>query len=272
MPELPEVETLKRSLTPVIGRCFQQVEILSEHCLYHMTPEFFRERIRGRCIHRIDRRGKYLRIHLDDAAVMTVHLRMTGRLRLGAPEEAPDKHVHVKFWLDDGNLLWFQDTRKFGRLYLKDDPPGLALLGPEPMSDDFTPRTLELGMKNKKQPVKSWLLDQRRIAGLGNIYADESLFRAGVHPLRPVGLLTDGERQRLWTAIRQVLQEAIEACGTTFSDFQDSYGRPGNFGQTLDVYQRKHQPCRRCQAAVETCKVGGRTSHYCPNCQPLGGS
>ncbi|MEW5934769.1 MAG: bifunctional DNA-formamidopyrimidine glycosylase/DNA-(apurinic or apyrimidinic site) lyase, partial [Bacillota bacterium] len=203
--------------------------------------------------------------------VLHVHLGMTGRLVFLPPgDPAPDRHVHARFSFDRGEL-YYQDTRRFGYLELL---PGSALgdhprlrLGPEPLDGSFTTEVLRGMLAGRRAPVKAVLLDQHIMAGIGNIYADEALHRAGVHPLRPAGDLGEREVETLRDALREVLEEAIAARGTTFSDYRDGEGRPGEFVSRLCVYGREGEACPRCGTPVARQRLGGRSTYFCPCCQ-----
>ncbi|MCG0239875.1 MAG: bifunctional DNA-formamidopyrimidine glycosylase/DNA-(apurinic or apyrimidinic site) lyase [Firmicutes bacterium] len=273
MPELPEVETVRRTLAPrLLGRAIEEVEVFRPAQVRYPDPETFRRSLRGRRFAEPGRRGKYLLLHLEGGGVLICHLRMSGRLYLtpaGAPR-AP--HTHVVFHLDDGQELRYQDQRTFGGFHLPDPdgrgtPEGLLTLGPEPLDDAFTPAYLHSRLAGRRAPVKAVLLDQSAVAGLGNIYADESLFRAGIRPDRPAGEVTPEEAEALWAAIRAVLAEAIAHRGTTFSLYLDGEGRAGDYYRLLRVFGRQGQPCPRCGAAVVKSRVAGRGTHWCPQCQ-----
>lgn len=295
MPELPEVETVRRTLAPVLaGRRVARVRVLSPHCLGHpRDPAVFTRLLAGRRFEHFGRRGKYLILGLDGGLALVVHLRMTGRLWFRpagvpprpagapgtpAPPAADERHTHAVIELEGGGELRFWDQRKFGRLYAVPDPagedggqgplpPGFGRLGIDPLSEDFTPDALARLLAGRRSGVKAALLDQSLVAGLGNIYADEALFLAGIHPARPAGQLTPEALARLAAAIRQVLGEALAAGGTTFSDYRDGLARRGTYGERLRVYKREGQPCPRCGAPIEKARMGGRTARFCPRCQ-----
>lgn len=279
MPELPEVETVRRNLATVLpGRRVEAVEVRSPHCLAEPDPELFRRSLTGRTIRGVGRRGKYLLLDLDGGFVLAVHLRMTGRLVYEVPgtgpaaagETAPDPHTHAVLRLSGGGRLSFRDVRKFGRLYLTPSLSSLlpaGKLGPEPLEEGFTPEALASRLKGRQARVKAMLLDQRVVAGVGNIYADEALFLAGIHPERRAGSLRKAEVERLHAAVRQVLEEGIRHRGTTFSDYRDGFGEPGGYGERLAVYGREGAPCRRCGGPVSRIRSGGRSSYFCPACQ-----
>lgn len=284
MPELPEVETVRASLHPrIVHRPIIAIEPRSFPDV--MGPDGIERAqitLLGRSITGTRRRGKYLILDLDDETSLVVHLRMTGQLIAMPPEHDPIPHEHLVIRLGEqpgqplsGQLdLRYGDQRKFGRV-LHTPPESVAALfaglGPEPLDDGFTVQRFDQELRNRKAPIKSTLLDQRRIAGLGNIYVDEALFRAGLHPLRPAGSLTPKETERLHEAIRAVLSEGISHRGTTFSSFLDGYGTKGENANNLRVYGRgrKGLPCDNCGQPLTVLTVAGRTSHVCPNCQPL---
>ncbi|MCR4963441.1 MAG: bifunctional DNA-formamidopyrimidine glycosylase/DNA-(apurinic or apyrimidinic site) lyase [Firmicutes bacterium] len=273
MPELPEIETVKRTLSPLLcGKSFTDCTLFNETVIKHPQPALFARRIIGRQIREISRRGKYLLLHLDDGAVLAAHLRMTGRL-LYAPADRPLKpHTHVVCALSDGCRLCYTDVRRFGRLWLiepgeTDDFTGMSALGIEPLSPEFGPEYLQSALGKRSAAVKQGLLDQHVLAGLGNIYADESLFAAGICPCRGANSLNEEEWRRLAAAIPPVLQAAIEHNGTTFRDYVDGEGKEGENLPFLQAYSRAGQPCFRCGTPLLKIKVGGRGTVYCPHCQ-----
>jgi formamidopyrimidine-DNA glycosylase len=266
VPELPEVESVRRSLDHLCGRRVSAVRVLSPHAV---SPPDFAKRMTGRQLVRSERHGKYLAFQLDDGTFLMCHLRMTGRLLHLPPHgrtDWPSQHTHVVIRLDGGGRLLFHDTRKFGRLWLApvpEYPEGVDAL-------QVTPEALR--WEERRAPIKSLLMDQRLIAGLGNIYADESLFRAGIDPRTPAGALTDEDRARLAAAIRAVLADALAYGGTTFLDYRDGSGRPGGFGDLLNVYGRAGEPCRICGQPLLSARTGGRTTVWCARCQRYNGS
>lgn len=272
MPELPEVETVRRQLAAVLpGRRIKGVDVRLARILRNIAPEALQERIIGRRFTGVDRRGKFLILHLDDGARLIVHLRMTGRMTVARAGDPEWPYTRVVVSLDGGSELRFSDVRTFGTWHYAGDtggePPGLAAMGVEPLSDGFTPDTLAGVLAGRRAPVKAVLLDQRRIAGIGNIYADEALFRAGIDPARPAGSLSAEEVTRLHEKIREVLQASLEKGGTTVRDYVNGRGVPGEFQKYLEVYGRAGQPCRRCGTQLVKRKVAGRGTHVCPRCQ-----
>jgi len=275
MPELPEVEAVAQGLqASLVGRTIVGVEVRWARSVVPPDPDAFAQRLTGQAITGVGRRGKWVLIALSGDDTLLVHLRMTGRLIIEPAELPDDRHLRVLFSLDDGRWLYFFDMRKFGRLVLTPDPREmLGDLGPEPLADGFTAARLEEMLARRRGRVKPLLLDQRFLAGLGNIYADEALWRAGIHPLRPASTLTAAEARRLHRSIRSVLRAAIDRGGTTLSDsaYRQPDGRSGEFSGLLAVYGQEGQPCARCGAGIERIVVSQRGTHYCPGCQTLSG-
>lgn len=275
MPELPEVETYVRELEPLLGgRRILAAEVRWQRTIAGPTPEEFVARIVGQRFVTFGRRAKYMLLGLDEGDTLIVHLRMTGHMYVKAAAEAPDAHTHVLFDLDDGRRVHYQDPRKFGRMWLTSQPEMiLRKLGPEPLSDAFSGEELAGKLAGRKAAIKALLLDQALTAGVGNIYADEALFRAGLHPLRPGGSLTPGEVERLRQAVAAVLTAGIAAAGSSLGGSSlQNYSRPGgqtgNFQEEHRVFRRTGQPCLTCGAPIERIVVGQRSTHFCPNCQP----
>ncbi|MDO4280648.1 MAG: bifunctional DNA-formamidopyrimidine glycosylase/DNA-(apurinic or apyrimidinic site) lyase [Peptococcaceae bacterium] len=273
MPELPEVETVCAGLRRhLLGRRITGVHIYNE-AVIHTCPggaAQFAARIRGKTICAITRRGKYILIALSEGWLVC-HLRMTGKLLVRAGDAARGKHDHVVFELDDGRKLFYEDVRRFGGFaYHASDPlqmPPLADLGPEPLSADFSGEVLWRNARGRKRPVKAQLLDQHVVAGIGNIYADEILFRAGIRPRKGADRLTKAECARIAQATKVVLAEAIQAGGSTIRDYVDSDAQAGHFQLAHQVYGRAGAPCRVCGSILKSVQVAGRTSVYCPHCQ-----
>jgi len=274
MPELPEVETVRRSLREALrGRRIVEVERIGwPRTIAAPPPETFRSLLRDRAVLDVDRRGKYVLLRLDHDETLVVHLRMTGRLTVAPADDEPDAHTHVVLRLDDGRRLVFRDPRKFGRIWLLDGEGLAALqgkLGPEPLDDALTAEEFRTLLRRRRGRLKPLLLDQSLLAGLGNIYVDEALWLAKLHPLRTVLSLGDDEVDSLYGAIRAVLARAVDNRGTTFSDFRDGWGYRGDNQQFLNVYDRAGQPCLRCGTPIERIVVGQRGTHLCPFCQRL---
>lgn len=271
MPELPEVETIARNLQKmVLGRSIIQVRVLYGKALEGATPEEFARDLQGQKINGIGRRGKYLLIDLANGRRLAAHLRLSGRMIVSASWEPIDKYVHVVFSLDNGQELRFGDVRKFGRIAFLGEREYGALhrrLGVEPLSDDFSVEMLAEMLRGRKTRIKPLLLDQKFIAGLGNIYVDEALFLAGIHPAREARSISPEETARLHGAIHRVLTASIANRGTTLVDYRNADGSRGNNREMLLVFRRTGQPCPRCGTAVERLKLGGRGTHICPKCQ-----
>jgi len=274
MPELPEVETIVRRLRPLLsGQRVTSVAVRWPRIIDRPAPDRFARELVGRAIQGIERRSKFLVFDLAPLSLL-VHLRMTGQFRYRPPGStlADDRHVHVVLGLSQGTLL-YRDLRKFGRLYLVADPaPVLSNLGPEPLGNAFTLNHLQKALWRRRRAIKPLLMEQTVVAGLGNIYVDESLWLAGIHPLRRAHTLDRSETARLYGAIRQVVAQAIANMGTTLRDYRDPHNRPGNNQTALAVYGRRDAPCRRCGQPVLKTTVNSRGTHYCPRCQPLPGA
>ncbi len=276
MPELPEVESLRRILSrSAKGRTIVSARVSGKSLRRPLQPDFC-TRILGRTIQRIGRRAKYLTIELDRDEVALVHLGMSGSLthRSGAfSSNALDpRHDHVDLALDDGTHLVYNDPRRFGLIKIVSrqelDAIGeLKGLGPEPLGPKFDCAYLASKARGRTAAVKNLLMDQRVVAGIGNIYACEILFRAGIRPERPAGRLKAEEVERIVAATRAVLGEAIGRRGTTFRSYMGARGQPGRFAERLQVYGRQREPCRKCGTLVRKATVGGRASFYCPRCQ-----
>ena len=269
MPELPEVETIVRGLRePLVGRRFTGLRIGWENLIARPTAEEFKRRLVGQEILGVKRRGKYLVLALSSGESLIFHLRMTGRLLIKDPNDELDKHDHLVFELDNGRELRFNNMRKLGRVYLVDDKDEIVgRLGPEPLDDDFSPADLAALLSGRRGVIKPLLLNQQLVAGIGNIYADEALFAARIHPQRQADTLTAGEIEHLYHAIRQVLTRGIQNRGTTFSTYRDANGREGRNQEYLRVFRRAGQPCPRCGTPIERTVVGGRGTYFCPKCQ-----
>ncbi len=278
MPELPEVETVRRGLNNLtLNQPIQKVEVLLARTIaYPAEVEQFKRGVTGIAIAQWQRRGKYLLAKLQStpAGWLGVHLRMTGQL-LWLPQDSPlHKHTRVRLLFDGDRELRFVDTRTFGKLWyvpphveLESVITGLQKLGPEPFADDFSLEYFAQKLANRRRHIKTLLLDQSIVAGMGNIYADEALFKSGILPNTIAADLTSKQMQRLHRAIIDVLQTSIDKGGTTFSDFLNLLGVSGNYGDAALVYGRKEQPCRVCGTAIEKIKLAGRSSHFCPSCQ-----
>ena len=269
MPELPEVETIKSQLIPlVVGRRIQSVEFLWQKILLTPSVEEFNQRVEKRLIERLDRRGKYLILCLDNGDALLVHLRMTGSFLVGEDNTLPNRHVRAVVHLDNGLKMFFVDPRKFGKFQLlSGDSSALLKLGPEPMSDVFTEQRLTAILDGKKSPVKALLVDQSMIAGIGNMYADEVLYEAGIHPLRLASSLSSQEIIRLHGAIKRILKEAIDSGGASVSDYFHPDGTKGKAQESFKVAHRSAKNCFVCGRLIERIVVRQRGTCFCPNCQ-----
>ena len=270
MPELPEVETIRRHLAPhVEGRTLEAVEVLDERWSRPLAPIEMQQAIEGRRVGTLGRRGKYLVWELTDDVYLLMHLRMTGTLLLD-----PDgsRHTRVRFELGDHTLL-FDDPRRFGTGELALGPEALdaffdTRLGVEPLERHFTGEHLHALAKTSRAPVKAFLLDQKRVAGVGNIYADEALFRARVHPLRPANKLTRAQCDAIRDGVVEALLLGLEHKGATIDDFRDPYGVSGTFQDQFLVHTREHEPCPTCGNPIRKLRVAGRGTYVCERCQP----
>jgi len=287
MPELPEVETVCRQLEPEIeGRRIERLEVLDERWSRPIPPERFGAAVAGATIEGLGRRGKYILMALDGDRTLVMHLRMTGNLVLREGEDVLDpsegrrlyegersteeRHLRARFGLDDGRELWFTDPRRFGEAFLVDNS-GLearfAKLGVEPLSAQFTPEALGEMAARRTAPLKSFLLDQSGVAGIGNIYADEALFRARLHPLSPAGSMKPEHQSALRDAIVAALEAGIEGGGASIDDYRDGRGERGTMQDEFLVHTREGQPCPACGAEIVRIVVAGRSTYFCPACQ-----
>lgn len=266
MPELPEVETFVRTLRPaLIGRTVLQADLRWKRTLAAPSPSKFKQQIIGQEIREVSRRAKYFILHLSSASLF-IHLRMSGDLMVVLGGYEPDKHDRLLLKLSDNATFIFNDTRKFGRVWLAAEPaPVLANLGPEPLSEAFTPPWLFAALRARRRQLKPLLLNQTFLAGLGNIYTDEALHMAKLHPLRLSNSVSEAEAAALCQSIRAVLEEGIHRNGASI----DWVYRGGEFQNHFRVYGRTGQPCPVCGAAVERITVGQRGTHFCPACQPM---
>ncbi|MHB9133399.1 MAG: bifunctional DNA-formamidopyrimidine glycosylase/DNA-(apurinic or apyrimidinic site) lyase [Armatimonadota bacterium] len=276
MPELPEVETIRRQIAPVITD--QQILFARATCpraiRAHCNAEEFISQVVHRRILGVTRRGKALLILLDNDTSILVRLGMSGRVNIAEPDDAVAPHTHVVLGLSNGKELRYIDPRTFGQMavLVGHDPDRMIELGhygPEPLSDGFTPEVLAGILSGKRTVIQAVLMDQSKIAGIGKIYADEACFLAGIYPRRTADSLTKDEVLRLHTAIREVLARSIDARGTSSQDaaYRDASGSTGNFQNQLHVYQRENQPCRVCGTLIEYRPFQGRRIHFCPKCQ-----
>ena len=265
MPELPEVETTVRRMRGfLIGRTVTNVDVTWER-MTHPPVDELRVRLPGQRVEAIDRRGKYLVFQLSREDSLIIHLKMTGDLQVLRASIPRHRHDRVVLDLDNGYQLRFRDPRKFGRVYLTDDPAKiLGRLGPEPLDGSFSEDEFLVLFDRRSRRIKSLLLNQEFIAGMGNIYADEALFLAGIRPQRRADTLLDEEKRRLFRAIRQVLSVAIERKGTSLAD--EAY-RGGRYQEQFLVYGRQEEPCPKCGSPIRRIRLGQRSAHFCPDCQ-----
>jgi formamidopyrimidine-DNA glycosylase len=273
MPELPEVETIRRGLAPALeGAEVTGFDVLDARWCMPVAPSELAEAVRGRRVRRLSRRGKYLVWELEDDVHLLMHLRMTGTLLLD-PLEALPAYTRVAIALGEHRLM-FVDPRRFGTGQVVLGTPALeaffaARLGVEPLGSEFTGRHLQRITRGRRGPIKPFLLDQRQIAGIGNIYADEALFRARIHPLRPAGRLTVGQCASLRDAVVETLEAGIDARGATIDDYRDPDGVRGSFQDRFLVHRREGLPCPVCGNAVRKLVVGGRGTYVCVHCQAV---
>ncbi len=272
MPELPEVEYVARQLrADLVGRTIVSARVTWPRAVAAMDPAEFEQRMRQRRVEEIGRRGKHLLIALDGGETLVIHRRMSGNL-VFAPPTVDEAYARVIFALDDGRRLLYTDPRKFGRVSLlgeRELQASLAALGPEPLAPEFTPAVLAERLAGRDRGLKALLLDQSVVAGLGNIYADEALYRARLHPLRRASSLTPAEIAALHAGIQGALRTGIAHGGTTFGRHRDVYSEAGSNLEHVEVYRRTGQPCLRCGTPIARITVAQRGTHFCPNCQRL---
>jgi formamidopyrimidine-DNA glycosylase len=275
VPELPEVETIRRQLAPVVeGRVLERLEVLDARWCEPAAPAEVADAARGRRVERLSRRGKYLVWELEDEVYLLMHLRMTGNL-LAVPAEADTEsraHLRARLVFDSSMHVLFVDVRRFGTgvVLLGDDALHdyfASRLGVEPLSPDFTADALRALARGRKAPVKAFLLSQERIAGVGNIYADEALWRAKIHPLRPVGTLKRAQIEALRDAVVESLEAGIDARGASIDDFRHTDGARGSFQDRFVVYGRAGEPCFRCGHTIAKMRAAGRGTYVCEHCQ-----
>jgi formamidopyrimidine-DNA glycosylase len=288
MPELPEVETVARQLEPELeGRRITSLEVLDPRWSRPVAPEVLAEQVSGRTIEGLGRRGKYLLLGLDGGRTLVMHLRMTGNLVLVEGEEMLDpsegrrlyegerstseRHLRARFVLDDGREVWFTDPRRFGEAFLIDDVDledrFAGRVGIEPFSEEFTPQALGEIAAGRSAPLKSFLLDQKGVAGVGNIYADEALYRARLHPLSPAGSMKPEHLEALRDAVVAALEAGIYAGGSSIDDYLDGRGEKGTMQEKFLVHTREGEPCPSCGGPISRIVVSGRSTYFCPNCQ-----
>lgn len=269
MPELPEVETVRRGLAPYLeGHRLLGARIREPRLRWPVATDLD-DLLRDRRVRCLDRRGKYLLLRLDSGCLIC-HLGMSGSLRLEMAGAPPGKHDHLDLLLEDDRILRYRDPRRFGAFIWSEDPerhPLLAHLGVEPLSPEFDGERLHALCRGRSTSIKALLMDARRLAGVGNIYANEALFHAGIHPLLAAGRLSRPRCARLAVAVRDTLTRAIAAGGSSLRDFVDARGNPGYFQQSYFVYERAGEPCRACGTSIRRIRQGGRSTYFCPRCQ-----
>lgn len=273
MPELPEIEVLRRSLEPfVIGDRIERVEVRDPRLREPINARELVRRVSGRRIDRLDRRGKYLLLDLEGGWTLGIHLGMSGRFTLVPKDEPMEPHEHVAFFLASGRKLRLRDPRRFGLVFTyktaeRDDDPHFSHLGVEPLEPGFSGRTLQAAAAGRRGPVKAFLMDGTVVVGAGNIYAAETLYRAGVHPLRSVARISAKSWDRIAGCLVEVLSQAVGEGGTTLNDFADGEGRSGYFQVSLSVYGREGEACDRCGRTLRRVVLGNRSTFFCPGCQ-----
>lgn len=270
MPELPEVETTLRGIAPhIVDKRFVGVTVRQPR-LRWPVPEELGSVLPGLTLQAVSRRGKYLLLATEQGTLL-IHLGMSGNLRITGSDQTLGKHDHVDFVFDGDTVLRFNDQRRFGAVLWTSEPverhPLLSRLGPEPLSDDFNAELLLCSSRNRTVAVKTLIMDSHVVVGVGNIYANEALFLAGLHPQRSAGSIDAAGYRRLADAIKQVLRQAIAQGGTTLRDFVNAEGKPGYFQQVLSVYGRAGQACQLCSQPIRQMKIAQRASYYCENCQ-----
>ncbi len=272
MPELPEVEVVRLGLIPhLVGRRVEEIHF-SNYTLRRKIPT--KELLSLVCnsrVQKLERRAKYLLVHMENGSIMVVHLGMTGRIGVFEKSSSPLRHDHIRWLLDDGREMRFNDTRRFGSIQMFETTDQaedfFAGIGPEPLGDNFTGDYLFSVSRKKKQPVKNFLMDARIVAGIGNIYASEALFDARISPLRPAGRLSRKECGQLVLSGKKILRKAISCGGSTISDFISSSGKPGYFQLNFKVYGRTGMPCLQCSTLIKKKVLAGRATFFCPACQ-----
>ncbi|MDQ2939371.1 MAG: bifunctional DNA-formamidopyrimidine glycosylase/DNA-(apurinic or apyrimidinic site) lyase [Actinomycetota bacterium] len=284
MPELPEVETIRRQLEPELrNRQIERLEVLDARWTRPVDPRLLEEKVGGRTIASLRRRGKYLLLDLKGELTLVMHLRMTGNLflvdegdlvvALGGNDFTPadDPYLRARFWLDDGRELRFSDARRFGEAFLlptdRIEERFSGRVGIEPLSEEFTAEAIERIAAGRRAPLKSFLLDQAGISGVGNIYADEALWRAELHPLSPAGSMRREHAEALRAGVLEALSAGLDGGGASIDDYLDSRGERGSMQDEFLVHRREGEPCRRCETPIRRIVVSGRSTYFCPNCQ-----
>ncbi len=271
MPELPEVETIRRQIEPaIVGRVIESVVVLDERWTRPIDPREVERALAGRRIEGVERRGKYLLLRLDADRTLAMHLRMTGNLLIGEPG-AEHRHLRASIELDDGTRLLFTDARRFGQAVILEgdrlDDYFASRLGVEPLSKALTAEELCRLASGRRAPLKSFLLNQTGVAGIGNIYADEALHRAALHPLSPAGSMKPEDCERLRDGIVATLEAGLRSGGASVDDYRDARGERGSMQDEFLVHTREGKPCPRCGAEIRRIVIAGRSTYFCPSCQ-----
>jgi len=271
MPELPEVETIRRDLeTRVVGHSFSSVQLLWSRAVRQPNPEEFTHRLTGQKIESLERRGKYLIFHLSSGAALILHLRMSGWLHYTSSSSPLEIYCRNVFFMDDGSQIQFCDRRKLGAIWLVANPEEVVgKLGPDPLAPNFTPKLLKQRLQKRSAPIKAVLCNQEVLSGVGNMYADEALFRAKIHPLKKAGDLSFKEITRLHQSIRQVLQTALSQRGASIADYKDTEGQPGTAQLAFAVAHQRGKNCPVCGTPIQRIAVRNRGTYFCPSCQKL---
>ncbi len=279
MPELPEVESVVQGLNQMIlGETIKKVDVLWPRIIESPAVAEFKDRLEGQAFEEVKRRGKFILFYLTNDVLIS-HLRMEGKYQLAHPQTKikdpfDTKHTHVVFHLESGDELRYLDVRKFGRMSLVEKGlefkhKSLAKLGPEPVPTEFKLKDMQKFLTRRMKAIKGVLLDQQVVVGIGNIYADEILFKAKIHPTRSANSLTATEEEKLYEAIISILAEAVKKGGTTIRSYENAFGEIGNYQEQLKVYGKTGEACVRCGTEIEKIKVVGRGTHFCPTCQPV---
>lgn len=275
MPELPEVETIVQGLKPeILNHKIIDIKINYSKILENMSPEKFRKNLLNKHFTNISRRAKYIIFHISDKKYLILHLRMTGKLLVKNNDDKASKHDHVVFLLDNGKQIFYNDTRKFGRFYLTNNPEEkLGKLGPEPLGSEFLFEKFSSKLSKSQRNIKALLLDQHFVAGLGNIYTDEALWEAKIHPQQSAYQISTIKRKALFQAIKNVIRKGIENRGTSLGDGKTNYvssdNNSGKNQHELNVFARTGEPCPNCQSLIKKIVVSQRGTHFCPKCQKL---
>jgi len=274
MPELPEVQTIVNDLQrKIVGSKIVDVWYNWARHIKYPSPEKFKRAIKNSKILKVERRAKNILIHLDKNRLLLIHLKMTGHLLLKRKNKTEkDKHIHLIFYLDDGRTLLFSDIRKFGKVLFGEKEQvfrkaGIDKLGPEPLASNFSLKKFQEIISGRKGKIKTVLMNQNIISGIGNIYSDEVLWLSKISPFRTVSKLSVQEVKNLYRAIQKVLKKAIKLRGSSISDYRDISNKPGTYSAKRLVYKREDEPCPRCGSKIKKARIGGRSTHFCPNCQ-----